>query len=77
MISDERRDEHSQKAQARTLCETRYGTFQRSFAIPAHATIEAIAESCDASVMTARVTVGYAGSTAQRIAISAISAISK
>lgn len=70
VVSGERRDEHAEKAAGRTLREVRYGSFQRSFAIPAHVTGEAISASYDAGVLTVRVKGAYAGSTAQRIPIS-------
>jgi HSP20 family protein len=69
VISGERRDEHAEKADGRTLREVRYGSFQRSFAIPAHVTAEAVSAGYDAGVLTVRVKGAYAGSTAQRIAI--------
>jgi HSP20 family protein len=70
VISGERRDEHSENADGRTLREVRYGSFQRSFAVPAHVTADSVAASYDAGVLTVRVNGAYAGSTAQRIAIS-------
>lgn len=69
VISGERRDEHSENTEGRTLREVRYGSFQRSFAVPAHVNAEAISASYDAGVLTVRVAGAYAGSTAQRIAI--------
>jgi len=69
VISGERRDEHADSKQGRTLREVRYGSFQRSFAIPAHVNADAVAASYDAGVLTVRVKGAYAGSTAQRIAI--------
>lgn len=66
VIHGERRDE---QAEGRTLREIRYGSFHRSFQLPAHVTSEAIAASYDAGVLTVRVTGAYAGSTAQRIEI--------
>jgi HSP20 family protein len=53
----------------RTLREIRYGSFRRSFQLPAHVTGEAIAASYDAGVLTVRVTGAYAGNQAQRIEI--------
>lgn len=70
VISGERRDEHAENKEGRTLREVRYGSFQRSFSIPVHVTADAIAASYDAGVLTVRVKGAYAGSTAQRIAIS-------
>jgi HSP20 family protein len=69
VISGERRDEHAEKRDGRTLHEVRYGSFQRSFVTPAHVNAEAIDASYDAGVLTVRVKGAYAGSTAQRIAI--------
>lgn len=69
VISGERRDEHAESDAGRTLREVRYGSFQRSFAIPAHVNADAVSASYEAGVLTVRVTGAYAGSTAQRIAI--------
>src|ERR1700730_8249576 len=69
VIHGEHRDEHADEANGRTLREIRYGSFRRSFPLPAHVTGEAIAASYDAGVLTVRVTGAYAGSQAQRIEI--------
>jgi HSP20 family protein len=72
VIHGEHRDQHAQEAEGRdgrTLREIRYGSFRRSFQLPAHVTSEAVAASYDAGVLTVRVTGAYAGTQAQRIAI--------
>lgn len=69
VISGERRDEHAENKEGRTVREVRYGSFQRSFAVPAHVNADAVTASYDAGVLTVRVKSAYAGSTAQRIAI--------
>jgi HSP20 family molecular chaperone IbpA len=72
VIHGEHRDEHVEDAAEgahRTLREIRYGSFRRSFQLPAHVTSEAIAASYDAGVLTVRVTGAYAGNQAQRITI--------
>jgi HSP20 family protein len=72
VIHGEHRDEHVEDATEgarRTLREIRYGSFRRSFQLPAHVTSEAIAASYDAGVLTVRVTGAYAGNQAQRITI--------
>ncbi|MGV7887020.1 Hsp20/alpha crystallin family protein, partial [Mycobacterium kansasii] len=69
VIHGERRDEHADEKDGRTLREVRYGSFRRSFALPAHVTGEAITASYDAGVLTVRVTGAYAGNQPQRIAI--------
>ncbi|WP_055402852.1 MULTISPECIES: Hsp20/alpha crystallin family protein [unclassified Mycobacterium] len=72
VIHGERRDQHVQdegEGDGRTLREVRYGSFRRSFALPAHVTGEAITASYDAGVLTVRVTGAYAGNQPQRIAI--------
>ncbi|WP_204079148.1 Hsp20/alpha crystallin family protein [Mycobacterium riyadhense] len=69
VIHGEHRDEHAEDKDGRTLREIRYGSFRRSFQLPGHVTSEAIAASYDAGVLTVRVTGAYAGSQAQRIAI--------
>lgn len=69
VIHGEHRDEHAEQENGRTLREIRYGSFRRSFQLPTHVTGEAIAASYDAGVLTVRVTGAYAGTQAQRIAI--------
>ena len=70
VIHGEHRDEHARKRRdGRTLREIRYGSFRRSFQLPAHVTSEAVTASYDAGVLTVRVTGAYAGTQAQRIAI--------
>lgn len=69
VISGERRDEHAEKTEGRTLHEVRYGSFQRSFAVPAHVNADAVEASYANGVLTVRVKGAYAGSTAKRIAI--------
>src|ERR1700757_4429762 len=69
VIHGEHRDERAEEESGRTLREIRYGSFRRSFQLPAHVTGEAITASYDAGVLTVRVTGAYAGTQAQRIAI--------
>jgi HSP20 family protein len=73
VVHGERRDERAGEDAAhdgRTLRELRYGSFRRSFQLPAHLTAEAVSASYDAGVLTVRVAGAYAGTQAQRIAIS-------
>jgi HSP20 family protein len=69
VIHGERRDKHAEEKDGRTLREVRYGSFRRSFQLPAHITGEAISASYDAGVLTVRVAGAYAGTQAQRITI--------
>jgi HSP20 family protein len=69
VIHGERRDERSEDKDGRTLREVRYGSFRRSFKLPAHVTSEAISASYDAGVLTVRVSGAHKGAEAQRIAI--------
>jgi HSP20 family protein len=69
VIRGERRDEHSEEKDGRTLSEVRYGSFRRSFKLPAHVTSDAISASYDAGVLTVRVAGAHKGAEAQRIAI--------
>ncbi len=66
---DEHHEENSDANHGRTLREIRYGSFRRSFQLPAHVTGDAITASYDAGVLTVRVAGAYKGSAAQRIAI--------
>ena len=69
VIRGERRDERSEDKDGRTLSEVRYGSFRRSFKLPAHVTSDAITASYDAGVLTVRVAGAHKGAEAQRIAI--------
>jgi HSP20 family protein len=69
MIHGERRDERSEEKDGRTLREVRYGSFRRSFKLPANVTGDAISASYDAGVLTVRVAGAHKGTEAQRIAI--------
>jgi HSP20 family protein len=70
VIHGERRDEHAEDKGGRTLQEVRYGSFRRSFRLPAHITGEAVTASYHAGVLTIRVAGAYTDAQAQRIAIS-------
>lgn len=72
VVHGEHRDEHAEEKEGRTLREIRYGSFRRSFQLPAHVTGDAITASYDAGVLTVRVAGALkdpAGSQAQRIEI--------
>lgn len=72
VIHGERRDEYAADDSAkdgRTLREVRYGSFRRSFTLPAHVTGDAISASYDAGVLIVRVAGAYAGAPTRRIAI--------
>jgi HSP20 family protein len=69
VIHGERRDEHAEEKNGRTLREVRYGSFRRSFKLPAHVTSDGISASYDKGVLTVRVAGAYKGAEAQRIAI--------
>ncbi len=69
VIHGERRDIHENADERRTLREVRYGSFRRSFALPAHVSSDAISASYDAGVLTVRVTGVHTGPQTQRIAI--------
>ena len=69
VIHGERRDERAEEKEGRTLREVRYGSFRRSFRLPAHVTSEAISASYDAGVLTVRVAGAHKSAEAQRIAI--------
>ncbi len=69
VIHGERRDERAEENEGRTLREVRYGSFRRSFKLPAHVTSDAISASYDAGVLTVRVAGAHTGAEAQRIAI--------
>ncbi|HKH51787.1 MAG TPA: Hsp20/alpha crystallin family protein, partial [Mycobacterium sp.] len=47
VIHGERRDEHADEKDGRTVREVRYGSFRRSFKLPAHVVSDAISASYD------------------------------
>jgi HSP20 family molecular chaperone IbpA len=69
VVRGERRDEHSEEKNGSSLREVRYGSFHRSFALPAHVTADAVTATYDAGVLTVRITGAYVGGQAQRIAV--------
>jgi HSP20 family protein len=69
IIHGERRDEHAEDKDGRTLREVRYGSFRRTFTLPSHVTADAVAASYDAGVLSVRVAGAYAGKEPKRIAI--------
>ena len=71
VVRGERRDERSEDKDGRSLREVRYGSFQRTFALPSHVTADAVSAGYDAGILTVRVTGAYSGSQAQRIAVAA------
>jgi HSP20 family protein len=71
VVRGERRDERTQEQDGRSLREVRYGSFRRSFGLPAHVTAEAVSASYDAGVLTVRVAGAYAGTEPRRIAVTA------
>ncbi|MGE0218048.1 Hsp20/alpha crystallin family protein, partial [Mycolicibacterium sp.] len=66
---DERSEERSDNGVTRTISEVRYGSFNRSFKLPAHVTGEYVSAGYDAGVLTVRVAGAHAGAEPQRIAI--------
>jgi HSP20 family protein len=71
VVSGERRDERAEERDGRSLREVRYGTFRRSFTLPQHVTGDDVSAAYDAGILTVRVAGVYAGSTAQRIPVTA------
>jgi HSP20 family molecular chaperone IbpA len=69
VVRGERRDERTEDRDGRSLREVRYGSFRRSFGVPAHVTADAVSASYDAGVLSVRVTGVYAGTEARRIEI--------
>ena len=70
VVKGERRDERTEERDGRSLREVRYGSFRRSFTLPAHLTADAVTASYDAGVLTVRVAGAHtAGSGARRIPV--------
>jgi HSP20 family molecular chaperone IbpA len=75
VVRGERRDERTEERSGRTLREVRYGSFRRSFGLPAHVTTDAVTASYDAGVLTVRVAGAHTGSGARRIPVTTAPAI--
>jgi HSP20 family protein len=71
VIRGERKDERAEDKDGRSLREVRYGSFRRTFGLPAHVTADAVSASYEAGVLRVRVAGAHAGSQAQRIAVTA------
>jgi HSP20 family protein len=71
VVRGERRDERSEHSAGRVLREVRYGSFHRSFSLPAHVTDDDVTARYDTGVLSVRVAGAYAGSTPRRIAVTA------
>jgi HSP20 family protein len=72
VIRGERRDQRSEQRDGRTVREVRYGSFRRSFALPAHVTSDAVSASYDAGVLQVRVVGAHAAASgARRIPVTA------
>jgi HSP20 family protein len=70
VVRGERRDERASSEHGRTVREVRYGSFRRTFALPAQVAADAVSASYDAGVLTVRVAGVHAQRAAHRIAIS-------
>jgi HSP20 family protein len=70
VVRGERRDVSEQDAEGRHLREIRYGSFERSFGLPAHITADAVSATYDAGVLSVRVAGVYAGTEPTRIEVS-------
>lgn len=72
VVRGERRDERSEDRDGRTVREVRYGSFRRSFTLPAHLDADAVSASYEAGVLTVRVAGAHtAAAGARRIPVTA------
>lgn len=71
VVKGERRDERTEEQAGRTLREVRYGSFSRSFGVPAHVKADAISATYDAGILKIRIEGAYKGADAQRIEVTA------
>ena len=69
VIRGERRDERDAEKNGRRLHEVRYGSFRRTFTLPAHVTGADLTATYDKGMLTVRVAGAYRGSTAQRVQV--------
>lgn len=75
VVRGERRDERAEATDGRSLREVRYGSFRRTFALPAHVTADAVSASYDAGVLTVRIAGAYTGTQAHRIPVTTVPAL--
>ena len=59
VIHGEHRDEHAEEKNGRSLREIRYGSFRRSFQLPAHVTSKDIAHSYESGVLNVLIQGAY------------------
>ena len=71
VIRGERRDEGADERGGRRIREVRYGSFRRTFSLPAHITGDDLTATYDKGVLTVRVAGAYHGSTAHRVPVTA------
>jgi len=70
VVRGERRDQRSEQRDGRTVREVRYGSFRRSFTLPAHVTSDAVSAFYEAGVLRVRVAGAHAAvGGAQRIPV--------
>lgn len=70
IVRGERRSDTASDATGASWREVRYGSFRRTFTLPAHVTGDSVSAGYDAGVLTVRVTGAYAApSTAYRVAV--------
>ncbi len=69
VVKGERRDERSEDAEQRRISEIRYGSFERSFALPSGIGADAVTASYDAGILSVRVAGVHAGTEPTRITI--------
>ncbi|WP_293782170.1 Hsp20/alpha crystallin family protein [uncultured Aeromicrobium sp.] len=70
VVRGERRDEHAEEDDGRSIREIRYGQFERTFTLPSHIGADAVSASYDKGVLNIRVSGVYAGTQPKRITIS-------
>lgn len=72
VVRGERRDEHSEQSDGRTVREVQYGSFRRSFALPTHVTADQLSAGYEAGVLTIRVPGFYKQTTSTRIPVTGV-----
>lgn len=69
VVKGERRDERAADSAGRSIREVRYGSFERTFGLPAHVTADDVTADYDAGVLAIRVSGVYAGAEPTRISV--------
>jgi HSP20 family molecular chaperone IbpA len=75
IVRGERHDERTEQRDGVSLREVHYGSFRRSFGLPAHVEADALEASYDAGMLTVRIHGAYTGRQARQIPVTSAVAV--